>query len=64
MAAFHVPDMTCGHCVAAIRKALETALPGAATEVSLADHRVTVDGDATVAIAALRAAGYTPEPVA
>ncbi len=64
MAAFHVPDMTCGHCVAAIRKALDAALPGAAAEVSLDDHMVRVEGDANAAIAALREAGYSPEPVA
>lgn len=63
MAAFHVPDMTCGHCVATIRKALATALPGAATEVELAEHLVRIDGDAAIARQALVDAGYTPEPV-
>ncbi|MBL9059085.1 MAG: heavy-metal-associated domain-containing protein [Mangrovicoccus sp.] len=64
MAAFHVPDMTCGHCVATIRKALENALPGAATEIELAEHLVRVEGDAATARQALVEAGYTPEALA
>jgi copper chaperone len=61
---FAVSDMTCGHCVGTVRAALQRALPGVPVEISLDAHRVTVDGDAAVAAAAIRAAGYTPERVA
>ncbi len=60
---FAVSDMTCGHCVGTLRDALSRALPGAPVEIDLARHRVTVDGDAGKAAAAIRAAGYTPERV-
>lgn len=64
MAAFRVPDMTCNHCVATIRKALEAALPGAAPEIVLEDHIVRVEGDAGTARQAMVEAGYTPEALA
>ena len=58
---FAVSDMTCGHCVGTLRAALARALPGVPVEINLDAHRVTVDGDAATAAAAIRAAGYTPE---
>ncbi|MBP1853224.1 heavy-metal-associated domain-containing protein [Rhizobium halophytocola] len=60
---FLVEDMSCGHCEATIRKALTAALPDAEVSIDLAQHRVTVTGDAAVAKAAIADAGYTPEPV-
>jgi copper chaperone len=60
---FAVSDMTCGHCVGTVRAAIERALPGAAVEINLDAHRVTVAGDAAIAAAAIRSAGYTPERV-
>lgn len=58
---FHVQDMTCGHCTAAIQKAVAEAGGRAATD--LASRSVTVEGlDAPRAIQVIRDAGYTPEP--
>jgi len=56
-----VNDMTCGHCVGTVQKALETALPGAKISVDLASHRVEFTGDRAKGEAAIRQAGYTPE---
>ena len=56
-----VNDMTCGHCVGMVRKALEEALPGAEISVDLASHRVEFTGDRAKAEEAIREAGYTPE---
>jgi len=59
---FTVNDMTCGHCVGTVRKALETALPGAEVSVDLETHKVSFTGDRAKGEAAIRQAGYTPEP--
>jgi copper chaperone len=56
-----VNDMTCGHCVGTVRKALEEALPGAEIAVDLATHKVEFTGDRATGEAAIREAGYTPE---
>ena len=58
-----VNDMTCGHCVGTVRKALEDALPGAEISVNLDAHRVEFTGDRARGEAAIREAGYTPEAV-
>jgi copper chaperone len=64
MANFIVNDMTCGHCVAAITRALNAVDPHAVVTIDLGPHRVRVDS--TLAAAALSAAiagaGYSPEP--
>jgi copper chaperone len=64
MLAFEVKDMTCGHCVSAITRAVEAADPGARVQVDLVAHRVQIDpvssGRARLA-EAISAAGYTPE---
>ena len=60
---FTVSDMTCGHCVGTVRKALTEAYPGAEVSVDLATHRVAVAADAAKAADVIREAGYTPEPV-
>ncbi|PLC54219.1 heavy metal transporter [Pollutimonas nitritireducens] len=59
---FEVNDMTCGHCVAAITKAVQAASPGAVVNIDLSRHRVQVDGasDPDAIIAAIRDAGYSP----
>jgi len=62
-ATFTVNDMTCGHCVGTVRKALNTAFPGAEVSVDLETHRVEVAADAGKAADVIREAGYTPEPV-
>lgn len=59
---FEVKDMTCGHCVATITKALNAAAPGVIPEFDVENHRVSVSGasDAPVIEAIIRDAGYTP----
>jgi copper chaperone len=56
-----VNDMTCGHCVGTVRKALEEALPGTQVSIDLAAHLVEFTGDRAQGEAAIREAGYTPE---
>ena len=56
-----VNDMTCGHCVGTVRKALQDALPGAEISVDLNTHKVEFTGDRATGEAAIREAGYTPE---
>ena len=58
---FTVNDMTCGHCVGTVTKALEQALPGADISVDLASHKVSFTGDRATGEEAIREAGYTPE---
>ena len=63
MLTFEVKDMTCGHCVSAITKAVESADPGARVQIDLARHRVEVQpvsGDFARFSEAISAAGYTP----
>ena len=60
---FTVNDMTCGHCVGTVRKALEDALPGAEISVDLDTHKVSFTGDRAKGEEAIREAGYTPEAV-
>ncbi|ODT81620.1 MAG: heavy metal transporter [Pelagibacterium sp. SCN 64-44] len=57
-----VNDMTCNHCVGTVRDALEQALPGAQVDIDLAQHKVSFIGDRARGEAAIRDAGYTPEP--
>lgn len=61
---FNVNDMTCGHCVARIRKAVSSFDPAAKIEAELASRTVRIDGDGTGDdyAAAIRAAGYSPTP--
>ncbi|WP_326538028.1 heavy-metal-associated domain-containing protein [Pseudorhodoferax sp.] len=67
MQVFDVKDMSCGHCVASITKAVQAADPQARVEIDLARHRVQVEpgrADAATIRQAIAAAGFTPEPVA
>ena len=67
MVTFEVNDMTCGHCVSAITKAVAFVDPGAKVQVDLASHRVQIEPTAsTVAVLgdAIKTAGYTPVEVA
>lgn len=62
---FKVEDMSCGHCVAAIKGALEK-VPGVTdVDTSLEKKTVTVksqeDLSPDAAMTAIRGAGYTPE---
>jgi copper chaperone len=43
MIAFEVKDMTCGHCVSTITKALKAADKDAKVRIDLASHRVEVE---------------------
>ena len=59
---FRVEDMSCGHCTAAIEKAVAEA--GGTASADLGSKIVTVEGlDAASAAQAITAAGYTPQAV-
>lgn len=63
MISFQVSDMTCGHCVSTITKAVKAADPGARVEIDLAHHLVKVEpaeGEAQEIADAITEAGYTP----
>ena len=62
MIEFKVNDMTCGHCVMTVTKAVKAAEPAAKVDIDLNSKRVRVEGtDAHDKVeAAIRAAGYTP----
>lgn len=59
---FRVDDMTCGHCVARVTKALHAFDPQAAVAIDLGSRTVAVDGAADRGdyAYAIRDAGYTP----
>lgn len=64
---FQVNDMSCGHCVSSITKAVKTADPGARVQVDLQARRVQIepgDADAETLREAIAEAGYTPLPLA
>lgn len=42
MLEFKVPDMTCGHCQAAVTQAVKSVDPQAQVEVDLSSHTVKV----------------------
>ncbi|MBL8359690.1 MAG: heavy-metal-associated domain-containing protein [Rubrivivax sp.] len=66
MIAFQVNDMTCGHCVSTITKALKATDKDAKVQIDLATHRVQVEpvsADAAALEEAVKEAGYTPVPV-
>lgn len=63
MIAYEVKDMTCGHCVSTITKALKVTDKGAKVTVDLARHLVMVEpkeADADALREAIVEAGYTP----
>lgn len=61
---FSVPDMSCGHCTAAIERAVSAAAPGAAVTCDLGDRTVRVEGaSGPEVLAALREAGYEATPL-
>ncbi len=66
MVTFEVQDMTCGHCVSSITKAVCALDPTAQVMADLATHRVQVEStesDSTQLGDVIRGAGYTPLPV-
>lgn len=60
MMTFSVPDVSCGHCVATVTKAIKTLDAAAEVKVDLASKTVTVGSSLTApAVAkALEDAGY------
>lgn len=60
MTELNVQNMTCGHCVSAVTRAVKSIDPSAAVQVDLEKARVRVDGRAEVdrLIGALEEAGY------
>ena len=67
MVTFEVQDMTCGHCVSSITKAVRAIDEGAQVTADLATHRVRIEprgSDRTQLSDAIREAGYTPVPIA
>lgn len=65
MMRFSVPDMTCGHCVAAVTKSIKALDAAADVKVDLASKTVTVESAAPApAVAkALEHAGYPAQPI-
>lgn len=66
MIAFEVKDMTCGHCVSTITKAVRAADKEAKVQIDLATHRVQIEpteANATELSDAIKEAGYTPVEV-
>lgn len=60
----NVPEMSCGHCVAAVSGAVEQVAGVSAVDVDLASKRVEVTGEGlerTTVASAVREAGYEPE---
>jgi copper chaperone len=65
MIAFEVNDMTCGHCVSTITKAVKAADKDATVQIDLATRRVEIEpgeADAQAIGDAIKEAGYTPVP--
>ena len=60
---FNIPDMTCGHCVSTVTKAIKAAAPDAVATVDLTKRKAMVETTATASAisAAVEAAGYTVE---
>ena len=66
MVSFQVNDMTCGHCVSSITKAVKALYSGAKVQIDLAAHRVEIEAAGANAVElsdAIREAGYTPVAV-
>lgn len=63
MLEFTVQDMTCGHCVSTVTKAVKGVEPQAIVDIDLDHHIIKVTGadDPNAIEEAIREAGYTPE---
>lgn len=63
---FDVPEMSCGHCTAAIEKSVKSADPAAAVTCDLGARRVRIDStlSADQLRAAIGQAGYDARPAA
>ncbi len=62
MTEFEIKNMSCGHCVGAITKAVKQLDPAARVETDLASKIVKVESNQSreVLVAALADAGYAP----
>ena len=63
MLTYIINDMTCGHCVSSITKAVQAIEPHAKVTADLANKRVTIEDahvDTTLLSDAMKEAGYTP----
>lgn len=63
---FSVPEMSCGHCTAAIEKAVKDTDPAAQVSCDLDSRRVAVTtslSEAEIRLA-IKQAGYESEPIA
>ncbi|MFN4281395.1 MAG: heavy-metal-associated domain-containing protein [Alphaproteobacteria bacterium] len=62
MAEINVQDMTCGHCVSVITRAIQSVAPAAKVRIDLPSRTVSVEGEISEAEAkkAIAEAGYTP----
>jgi copper chaperone len=62
---FHVPDMTCGGCLAAVTRAIRKLDPRARVEGNLQKHTITVASDRPkiLLLSALEDAQYPARPV-
>lgn len=63
MISFQVNDMTCGHCVGSITKAVKAVDGGATVQIDLPTHRVEIQptqANAAELGDAIKKAGYTP----
>lgn len=60
MTKFTVPEMSCGHCTAAIEKEIKGADQGAEISCDLSDHSVTVQSSLgnDAILTAIKEAGY------
>ena len=65
MTELKIDGMTCGHCTAAVKKALERIAGVESAEVDLASGRARVAGnaDAALLVAAVQDEGYQAEPL-
>ena len=62
MTTFNIPDMSCGHCVGVITKAVHQLDPRATVEADLPSHTVKIrsEQDRRALAVALSEAGYPP----
>jgi copper chaperone len=61
MVQLHVDGMSCGHCIAAVTKAVQALDAAAQLEIDLSAHSVRVDSSASIKqiVAAIEDAGYS-----
>lgn len=61
---FHVPEMSCGHCTAAITKEIAALDPEARVSTDLGTRMVEVDTSRTdeAVVGAIKSAGYEATP--